>query len=79
MKVLLFAAARQRAGKGCVELELALPTTIATIRSALVASYPDLSGLVSTSRWAVDQSFVDESTTIHGSEEIALIPPVSGG
>ncbi len=79
MRVLLFAAARQRVGAGSIELELSLPATIAEIRSNLVASYPDLASLVSTSRWAVNQSFVDDSAIVQGNEEVALIPPVSGG
>lgn len=79
MKVLLFAAARQRVGAGSVELDVELPTTIAEVCAVLVERYPSLEGLVATSRWAVDQSFVDKGTTIRGNEEIALIPPVSGG
>lgn len=79
LKVLLFAAARQRVGAGSVELEIALPTKVAIVSSALVQRYPDLQGLVATSRWAIDQTFVDPDASIHGNEEIALIPPVSGG
>ena len=79
MKVLLFAAARQRVGAGFVDVEIALPATVAQLRSALIESHPTLEGLVATSRWAIDQTFVDENATIQGNEEIALIPPVSGG
>ena len=79
LKVLLFAAARQRVGAGAVELDIELPATLSEVRTALVKRYPELDGLVATSRWAVDQSFVDNSVTVQGNEEIALIPPVSGG
>jgi len=79
LKVLLFAAARQRVGTGAVEIDIALPASVAELEAALVARYPDISSLASTSRWAVDQCFVDASAMIHGTEEIALIPPVSGG
>jgi len=79
LKVLLFAAARQRVGAGSVELDIELPSTISDVCEVLVARYPELEGLVATSRWAIDQSFVDNSAKVHGNEEIALIPPVSGG
>jgi molybdopterin converting factor subunit 1 len=79
LKILLFAAARQRVGAGAVELDISLPSTVSEIRSALVESYPALEGLVSTSRWAIDQSFVDDNATVHSNQEVALIPPVSGG
>ncbi len=79
LKVLLFAAARQRVGAGSVELDIELPATISDVCAMLVERYPVLEGLVSTSRWAIDQTFVDSSATVHGNEEIALIPPVSGG
>jgi len=79
LKVLLFAAARQRVGAGSVDLELELPASMAGVRLNLGASYPDPAGLGSTSRWAVDQCFVDEATIVQGNEEVALIPPVSGG
>jgi molybdopterin converting factor subunit 1 len=79
LRVLLFAAARQRVGAGTVELDIALPTTIEEVSKSLVLRYPELQGLVATSRWAIDQTFVDSDATIQGNEEIALIPPVSGG
>ncbi len=79
MKILLFAAARQRVGEGTVDLDIALPASIADLRSALIARYPDLTSLIATSRWAIDESFVDQEATVRGNEEVALIPPVSGG
>ena len=79
LEILLFAAARQRVGKGCVELSIELPATIEEIRAALISDYPDLAGLINTSRWAVDQNFVEVTAAVLGIEEVALIPPVSGG
>ncbi len=79
LKILLFAAARQRVGAGSVELDIELPSTISDVCKVLVKQHPDLEGLITTSRWAIDQTFVDSGAAVHGNEEIALIPPVSGG
>jgi molybdopterin converting factor subunit 1 len=79
LKILLFAAARQRIGAGSIELEIALPATVSELGSALLQRHPELEGLIATSRWAIDQTFVDRDAVVQGNEEIALIPPVSGG
>lgn len=79
MKILLFAAARQRVGASTIELSIQPPVSIAGLREAFVAAYPDMAGLIASSRFAVDQKFVDDEAVVAGHEEIAFIPPVSGG
>ncbi len=79
MKILLFAAARQRVGASSVDLIVDAPITVGDLRAAFVASFPDMAGLVNSSRFAVDQKFVDDQAVVTGNEEIAFIPPVSGG
>jgi molybdopterin converting factor subunit 1 len=52
--------------------------TVAALRSELTTSYPELAGLKSL-LIAVNSTYVDDVTELRESDEIALIPPVSGG
>jgi MoaE-MoaD fusion protein len=74
VRVHLFAALRERAGSS--EIELDLP------EGALVGDALDrLHGLTNGIRvvMAVNQEYADADMPLHAGDEVALIPPVSGG
>jgi molybdopterin synthase catalytic subunit len=78
--VRLFAMLRERAGRDSFELELA---DGATVEDALIALRED-DGLGETLermpvRAAVNREYVDNETPLASGDEVALIPPVSGG
>ncbi|MCA9106147.1 MAG: MoaD/ThiS family protein [Planctomycetales bacterium] len=77
--VLLFAAARERAGRDRIRLEVALPAPVAQVRGALTEACPELTGLIERCRFAVDNQFVEDEHEVPTGAEVALIPPVSGG
>ncbi len=52
--------------------------TVGDLRAALNEKYPKLTGLRSLFI-AVNNSYADETAVITDGDEIALIPPVSGG
>jgi len=52
--------------------------TVASLRAALIASYPQL-GRLRSLMIAVNSAYADDNLAIAESDEIALIPPVSGG
>lgn len=52
--------------------------TVADLRQFLMSKYPRLSGLRSLFI-AVNHNYADDSIALHETDEIALIPPVSGG
>lgn len=52
--------------------------TVASLRGALEKQYPDLKGLRSL-LIAVNSTYAEDPDPILESDEIALIPPVSGG
>jgi sulfur-carrier protein len=52
--------------------------TVAALRQELEKKYPQLAGLRSLFI-AVNSSYADDQSSIQESDEIALIPPVSGG
>lgn len=79
IEILLFAGSAQLAGQRSICVELDAPATLADLAAALQAVAPQLSHLLPVSRWAVDQEFMPLSTKIAPGQEIALIPPVSGG
>jgi molybdopterin synthase catalytic subunit len=74
VRIRLFAALRERAGAN--ELELELPES-ARVRDAL-AEMGDLTADLAVVM-AVNQEYADEDVRLHPDDELALIPPVSGG
>lgn len=52
--------------------------TVADLRAALQQQYPRLAGLRSL-MVAVNEVYADDITRLQETDEIALIPPVSGG
>ena len=52
--------------------------TVAELRAALQQRYPQLLGLRSL-YIAVNNDYADENAILNTTDEIALIPPVSGG
>lgn len=79
LTVLLFAGLRQRIGAAQVELELAEPATVGQLRAQIFAAYPQVGGTLAHCRIAVDHEFVGDAHPIAAGQEVALIPPVSGG
>jgi MoaE-MoaD fusion protein len=74
IRVRLFAALRERAGTD--ELELDLPDG-ALVADALEQMRTVTDGVSVV--MAVNREYVDAGATLHAGDEVALIPPVSGG
>jgi molybdopterin synthase catalytic subunit len=62
-----------------LDLELAGPATVATLLEALRLQHPSLAPYTGSLAVAVNQNFASSSTPLKESDEIALLPPVSGG
>jgi molybdopterin converting factor subunit 1 len=77
--VKLFAAARDLTGATEVELELPDRATIADAKHALCNLLPQLAGLLSRSAIARNQEYAVDTDIIALTDELAVIPPVSGG
>ena len=77
--VLLFAGARDLAKTDQVVMDITLPTTILEIRKRLSLLVPGLVPLLESSRFAVNDTYVDENFVVSRKDEVALVPPVSGG
>jgi molybdopterin converting factor subunit 1 len=79
IQVRFFAAARDIAGCEQAAIEIEAETTVASLRSRLVDEYPALAALLKHSLLAVGQQYATDQTVLSDGDEVALIPPVSGG
>ena len=79
IEVQLFAAARQLAGTESVRLQLPAEAQAAELLDALGRQIPALHDLLPSCRLAIDCRYAAPDDPIDAHQEIALIPPVSGG
>jgi len=82
----LFAGLAERIGQSEVTVNLSTPTdgdttsaTVADLKAALTAQYPDAAQAITHSFAAVNQEYASVDNNIKPDDEIAFIPPVSGG
>jgi molybdopterin converting factor subunit 1 len=79
IRVKLFAAARELAGGESIEIELSGEATVAELRQALVERLPPARDLLARSMFAIDCDYAADATRLRANDEVACIPPVSGG
>jgi molybdopterin converting factor subunit 1 len=79
LRVKLFALARQLAGAEEVELTVVPPVTVGSVREALAEQSSPLASLVRHSMFAVGTEYARDDVVVQEGDELALIPPVSGG
>ncbi|MCB0668039.1 MAG: MoaD/ThiS family protein [Saprospiraceae bacterium] len=78
VKILAFGVAKDILGGRVLELDLPEKISVAELKDHLVDRYPDFVKLRSLAL-AVNQEYVKDSILIRQSDEIVIIPPVSGG
>jgi len=76
---LLFARLREQAGTDRVELELPGAPTVADVYDELRRRHPALESRREIVRPAVNQEFAAWTDAVSDADEVAFIPPVSGG
>ncbi len=79
VRVRLFAAVRQAAGRDAIDLELPDRATVADLRDRLAIEIPAAAGLMRQMLFAIDAQYVPLDTPLRPDAEVACIPPVSGG
>ena len=77
IRVRLFAAYRERAGVEALELDLPEGARVADAKAALEARFPGLS--LGEGMAAVNAEFASAETRLLEGDELAFLPPVSGG
>lgn len=77
--VLLFAAAREKAGTDRLTVELEDGATVAHLWRRLADDRAALAAVLPSCRAAVDESFAPQTATLRDGAVVAVLPPVSGG
>jgi len=75
----LFARLREIAGNGELVLDLAAPATIGAVWAELASRYGDLAPYGASVSAARNLEYVRMDTAVSEGDEIAFLPPVSGG
>jgi molybdopterin synthase catalytic subunit len=79
VEVLLFARARELAGRDRLRLRLRQGGTVRDAAAALSAACPALERCLEVSRIGVNEEFAGPGDPVPAGAVLAVIPPVSGG
>ncbi len=80
MEVLLFGIARDIVGKATLTIsgDKNYPSSVSELKQVLSETYPEFSKLSSLAV-AVNSEYAQDNVALQATDEIAIIPPVSGG
>lgn len=78
VRVKLFAQLRDVAAAD-LDCEVAEPASARDVWRALVAAHPALAPFETSVSCAVNAAYARMHTTVHAGDEVAFLPPVSGG
>ena len=79
VKVRFFAVLRERAGVSEITKEIAEGSTVGDLWEVLQCEYPKLAPAKRTFLYAVNRDYVGASRVLKDQDEVAFVPPVSGG
>jgi molybdopterin converting factor subunit 1 len=79
MRILFFAQLKDATGCDAIELDSASPLAAEQLWSELLKKFPRLAAHRASVRLAKNHEYAGLDTTFAGIDEVALIPPVSGG
>ena len=77
--VRLFARLRDLAGAGELVREVPDPATVQTVWRSLTSELPSLVQYEGTMSVAVNAEYARMASAVHDGDEVAFLPPVSGG
>ena len=79
MHILLFAQIKDAAGLAEWDLPVSGEPTMGKLWEQIIAARPELAVFQKTTRLARNGEYADATTRFNDADEVALIPPVSGG
>ncbi len=79
MRVLFFAQLKDATGCDSAELTMASPLSAEQLWAELLTHFPKLAAYRSSVRFAKNCEYAASGATFTNADEVALIPPVSGG
>ncbi len=74
-----FASLRERLGCSEEVVEAPVGATVETVWTMLKTAHPELAVMERSVAFAVAQEYVDKAHPLQDNDELAFIPPVSGG
>lgn len=77
--VRFFAASRDAVGQSQIRLSVPDDATLATVRQALLSSFPALRAVLAKSRLAVNRQYREDTHPMGPGDDVVVIPPVAGG
>lgn len=78
INILAFGITKDILGNTLVNIEIPEGSSVLHLKEKLIATYPKMKELTSL-LIAVNEEYGDEQQIIQAGDEVALIPPVSGG
>ncbi len=79
VRILFFGAARDAVGNESLELQINSDATVASVFTQLLVNYPALARFGKSLLLAVNQEYALPNREISDGDELAILPPVSGG
>lgn len=79
IRVKLFAILRDQAGQSETSLELPEGATVQQARKRLMESLPAIASYMDRVAFAINLSYARPESVLHDGDELAVLPPVSGG
>jgi molybdopterin converting factor subunit 1 len=79
VNVKLFAQLRDMAGSGDIQCDVPEAARVSDVWQALAAAHPALAPFESSVSCAVNAEYVKRQAMVHAGDEVAFLPPVSGG
>ena len=74
----MFASSREIIGKDKITLKLSEKMTALDLRRMILEQYPQVLGKLQFVI-AINRKIADDATTVDQMDEVAILPPVSGG
>ncbi len=79
VQILLFATLKDLAGQNRITLDVPGGETVADVKQALVARYPQMEANVEAAIAAVNEEYAFAGDAVKEGDRVAFFPPVSGG
>lgn len=79
VKILFFGAAREAVGVEEINLDVPFAASVSGVKKAVFSRYETLSRFAQSLMIAVNEEYATNETIVKSRDEIAFLPPVSGG
>ncbi|MBI3014008.1 MAG: molybdopterin converting factor subunit 1 [Candidatus Tectomicrobia bacterium] len=79
VRLKLFAILREKLGEGEISMEMQPGSKVEDLLATLASRQPEIAPLLPNCLIAVNRQYVPRSQVLTAGDEIAVIPPVSGG